>query len=333
MTRNAKRWSAGLAAATLLAMTILAACGGGDSGDDSAPAEPGKPEKASITVGVLPLADLAPFYIAIEDGLFEAEGLTVKAEQASAGAAQIAQTVSGDLDISFSNYVSILQAAQKGLPLRIIRENNRAGPQGIYALKDGGVAKPEDLAGKKIAINSVGNIQELTARAVLESHGVDPASLKFLEIPPPESLDALERGSVDAAWLVEPFLTQATRTAGARRVVGAFEGPTENLPVAGWTTTDKFVQENPNTAAAFVRAMDAAMRKAAAEPKAVARAIPTYTEIPPAVAGQLTKPGLAEKSDLGDLNELQDLMLKYDLMEEGVDLNEVVVEGDELPQG
>src|SRR5918998_4823871 len=112
--------------------------------------------------------------------MFKAEGLNVTPKQASAGAAQIAQTVSGDVDIAFSNHVSILQAAQEGVPLRILRENNRAGPQGIYAMPDSGIEEPADLAGKRIAINSVKNIQELTARAVLDSHGVDPESLNFL---------------------------------------------------------------------------------------------------------------------------------------------------------
>jgi NitT/TauT family transport system substrate-binding protein len=222
---------------------------------------------------------------------------------------------------------------KRGLPLRILRENNRAGPQGIYALPDSGIDKPEDLAGKRIAVNSLRNVQELTARAVLQAHGVDPSSLKFLELEPPEMQDALEQGNVDAAWLVEPFLTQATKTAHAKRIVGAFVGPTKNLPLNGRTTTEKFVKENPNTAAAFVRAMDAAMRKAVAQPKAVDQIIPTYTEIPAIVASQLSRPGLAEKSDLSDLKNLQDLMLRYKLLDEGVDLDEVVVGSDELPQG
>jgi NitT/TauT family transport system substrate-binding protein len=331
MTPLSRRSAA--AAAALLAAVTLAACGGDESDDASQPAEPGKPEKAAIKVGVLPLADLAPFYIAVEDGLFEAEGLEVTPEQAPAGAALIAQIVAGDIDIAFSNHVSVLQAAEKGLPLRILRENNRAGPQGIYAMADSGIEGPGDMEGKRIAVNTLGNIQELTARAVLESRGVDPASLKFLELPPPEMQDALEQGNVDAAWLVEPFLTQAEQTGDVTRVVGAFEGPTQNLPVAGWAATAEWVEQNPNTAAAFVRAMDAAMRKAADSPREMARVIPGYTEIAPALARRLSEPGLAERSDLDDLTTLQDLMLEQGSLKEEVDLNEVVVEGGELPSG
>ncbi|WP_324276567.1 hypothetical protein [Blastococcus brunescens] len=57
MTHRSNR---GLALIVAL-MTTLTACGGGDSGTTTgAPAEAGEPEKTELTVGVLPLADLAP---------------------------------------------------------------------------------------------------------------------------------------------------------------------------------------------------------------------------------------------------------------------------------
>jgi NitT/TauT family transport system substrate-binding protein len=324
--------SRGLALIAAL-VTALTACGGGASTpEEAAPAEAGEPEQSELTVGVLPLADLAPFYLAIQEGLFEEEGLTVEPNVASGGATQIAGAVAGDIDIVFSNYVSILQAASEGLPLRIIRENNRSGPQGIYVRAGSDITDPGDLAGKRIAINSHGNIQELTARAVLESHGVDGDSLTFVELPPPDMLAALTQNNVDAAWLVEPFLTQGEQRGEATRVVSAFEGPTENLPVAGWLTTAQFVQENPNTVAAFVRALDEAMTLAVAQPELVAEILPTYTNISPEVAAQLAPAGLSETSDLGDFGTLADLMVEYGLMEEGLDMEEIVVEAGELPQ-
>ncbi|MFH5822887.1 ABC transporter substrate-binding protein [Georgenia sp. AZ-5] len=334
--RNVARGTAGLAA-LLLTSATLTACGGGQSeapagGGDASPPAAGEPEKTELTVGVLPLADLAPFFLAIEDGLFEDEGLQVEANVASGGAAQIAAMVAGDLDLTYSNYVSVLEARGEGLPLQIVRENNRSGPQGIYAMPDSGITDPAALEGRSIAVNSLGNIQELTARAVLESHGVDPASLEFVELPPADMPAALEEGHVDAAWLVEPFITLATGTSDAKRIVSAFEGPTENLPVAGWVATEQFVAENPNTVAAFVRAMDEAMRIAVDEPERLEEIIPTYTSITPELVTQLNPPGLAEDSDLSDLDTLQDLMVEQGIIEEGVDLEAVVVDRDELPQ-
>lgn len=326
--------------AALVASTALAACGGagtssgaGSDETDSptSPAAAGAPEKSELVVGVLPLADLAPFFLAIEEGIFEDEGLTVEPNVASGGAAQIAAMVAGDIDLTYSNYVSVLEARGQGLPLQIVRENNRSGPQGIYAMPDSGITGPEDLAGKSIAVNSLGNIQELTARAVLESHGIDPESLSFVELPPPDMPAALAQGHVDAAWLVEPFLTIASNQSDAQRIVSAFEGPTENLPVAGWTASEQFVSENPNTVAAFVRAMDEAMRISAAEPERMEAIIPTYTTIDEALIPQLQPPGLAEQSDLSDLSVLQDLMVDQGILQEPLDMDEVIVDADDLP--
>lgn len=327
MRRALRRWSAGLAC-VLLTTTVLAACGGDDSS-----AEPGQDEKTSLTVGVMAIADLAPLYMAKNDGLFEAEGLTVEPVVAAGGAAQIASMVAGNIDITYSNFVSILEAAKKGLPLRIIRENNRSGPQGIYSRSDSGITEPTDLEGKKVAVNSLGNIQELTARAVLESHGVDPATLEFVELPPPDMLSSLEQGHVDAAWLVEPFVTLASQDSEFTRVVSAFEGPTEDLPVAGWTATEQFIQENPDAVSKFVRAMDQAMEKSLANPDALQQTIPTYTDISPELARQLARPGLAKQSDLSDLDTLEELMIEHGIIDEGLDLEQVVVQTGELSQG
>ncbi|SFK91489.1 ABC transporter substrate-binding protein [Geodermatophilus ruber] len=320
-------------ALSALVVTLVAACGSGDpEGSSAPPAEPGAPEVTDLTVGVLPLADLAPLYLAIEEGYFEDEGITVEPAVASGGAAQIAGMIAGDIDLTYSNYVSIVEAAEQGLPLRIVRENNRSGPQGIYAAADSGITRPADLAGQRIAINSLGNIQELTARAVLDSHGVDPDSLEFVELPPSDMPAALAEGAVDAAWLVEPFLTLVEQRGEAARIVSAFEGPTEDLPVAGWTATQQFVEQNPNTVAAFVRAMDQAMQLAADEPERLAGIIPTYTELSPELAGQLSTPGLAVTSDLSDLGTLTDLMVEHGVIEESPELDGLVVEADELPQ-
>jgi len=320
-------------------IALVTACGGGGGGGSAAtgassgaPAAAGPPEKADLTVGVLAIADLAPFYLAIQDGLFEDEGLTVKPVVATGGATQLAGMVAGDLDLAFTNYTSALQAASKGLPIQIIRENNRGGPQGIYASASSGITEPADLAGKTIAINSLGNVQELTARAVLDSHGVDPDSVEFVELPPADQPAGLATGKVDAAWLIEPFLTQVEQAGSGTRILSAFEGPTANMPVAGWTATQEFVQQNPNTVAAFVRAMDKAMALATEQPDTIAQILPTYTKIAPELAAQLSTPGLSVASDLSDLGESAKLMVEYGIIEKVPDLDAMVVDSDELPQ-
>jgi NitT/TauT family transport system substrate-binding protein len=121
-------------------------------------------------------------------GYFAAEGLTVELVTVQGGAAALPRLATGDLDLTFTNYVSALlgQAQGKGhVPVR--RRRLPGGPEHPADHDQAGSAirTPADLAGKKIAVNTLRNIVELTARSALETAGVDPGSVTFVEVPFP----------------------------------------------------------------------------------------------------------------------------------------------------
>jgi NitT/TauT family transport system substrate-binding protein len=164
---------------------------------------------------------------------------------------------------------------------------------------------------------------ELTTRAALEENDVDPDSVQFVELPPPDMLAALAVGNVDAVWLAEPFVTIAG-SKGYVEVLDVFSGSTEDLPVAGWGTTSQFAAENPNTVAAFTRAMDAAMKMVDEDPSLVAKIVPTYTQLTPEVAAQLNPINFAVESKLDDITQVEELMRKYGFIEDEVDVTELI---------
>jgi len=60
--------------AVLVAVGLIAAgCGGDDDDGGNAEGDGGAGELTEITVGILPIADLAPLYHGIEAGYFEEE--------------------------------------------------------------------------------------------------------------------------------------------------------------------------------------------------------------------------------------------------------------------
>ena len=326
MTMTALKTGLGVALTAVLATTI-AACGSpaAESTGSESTASSAGPEISTIVVGVQPFAELAPLHLAINEGIFEKHGLTVElTESAGGGAGLIPGMVAGDIDVVYSNYVSLIQGASKGLPLQVIRENDRPGVQAVYVRPDSGISGPQDLAGKTIAVNGLGNIMELTARAVLESYDVTDA--KFVEIPPPNMEAALASGQVDGAWLVEPFVTIASGTLGAIPVVSAFEGPTEDLPVAGWAVNTAFAAKNPQTVEAFVGAMDEAMALAVADDQAVKDTLLTYTKIPENIVAKLKPISFAEASDFSNLEKLMAIMVDQELIDAPIDLETFVLD-------
>ena len=90
---------------------------------------------------------------------------------------------------------------------------------------------PKDLAGKKIAVNTQKNIGDTTVRESVRKDGGDPSNIKFVEMPFANMPAALEKGDIDAAWVVEPSLAVA-KDMGARVVAWNFvdAAPTSPSP-------------------------------------------------------------------------------------------------------
>lgn len=312
----------------LLGTLSIAGCStGSPSGTEASSTEAGATAAGleKVVVGSIPFAETATIQIAMNEGIFEEHGLEVElADAPGGGAGLIPAVVSGDLDITYSNYPSVLQAIDKGLPLNIIRENDRGGAQGIYVPSDGDIEELSDLEGKRVAVNGLGNIMEITSRSVLEEHGV--TGVDFVEIPPAQMEASVENGNVDGAWLVEPFVTMATADDGLTKLVSAFEGTTENVPVAGWVTSAEFLNESPDTVNAFVDALDEATARAAEDKDLLNKTLAQYTSISPDVIEQLNPIGFSVESDYEGLDTLNELMVKQGLISEPVDLEAVTHE-------
>lgn len=281
-------------------------------------------EQSEITVGVLPVVDYAAVYLAEDMGLFEAEGLDVTIEPVAGGAAAIPTLVAGETDVAIVNWVSFMYAVQEGLPITAVAEAVRATPgfTGIYVMPDSPIQGPEDLAGATVTTNQLDNIISLTTSVVADSLGVDSSSIDYLEMPLPNFVSAMADGTVDAAWLVEPLATVGKQTQDARLVMDVYQGPTEGLPVGGYAVTTEFAQQNPNTVAAFTRAIQAASE--AADDEAVREILPSYTELTPELVDQVTLPQYMSEIDASALQRVADLMNDNGYLEQEIAASEHV---------
>jgi NitT/TauT family transport system substrate-binding protein len=287
----------------------------------------GPPETTTIQLGLLPLADVAPVHLAVATGLFEDQGLTIEPVLVQGGAAAIPALVAGDLDITFGNDVSALLASSQGIDLRFIADQNHSQPgfSSIMTLPDSGVATAADLVGKRLAVNTLANVAEITSRAQVKDAGADPDAVEYIEIPFPDMIAALERGDVDAIFAVEPFATLAGQQLGAVEVVNPYGGRLEGFPVASFMTTGAFAAANPNTVTAFQCAMIAASQLAASDPSSVVSILPTYTALTPELAAVIHQPLYVSELDPAALQPVVDLMVEFGLLESAPDLAALIV--------
>ena len=316
--------------ACLVLAGALAACGGDDNGgSDTTETGTEGGEPATLDVGVIPIADVAPLYLGIEEGFFEEENLTINPQLAEGGAAITPAVISGDFQIGFSNTVSLLIAASQNIPVRIIAQGVLAGQDeseawaDLLVLKDGEIKEPTDLEGKTIAVNTLSNICEVTIKASLEDMGVDVSTLEFAEMPFPDMNPALEAGRVDGACVVEPFVSLG-KAGNAVGIDPFFVNTAPDLTVATYFTSAAYAQENPDIVERFVRAMHKSLDYAQQNPDEVRDILLTYTEIPDEVAQLITLPVWRSDLNVDTIELISELSLKYGLIEEQPDLGELL---------
>jgi NitT/TauT family transport system substrate-binding protein len=295
--------------------------GGGGGGGEAGP--------TTLKVGVIPIADVAPLYLGMKNGFFDEVQLKIDPQLAEGGAAITPAVLSGDFQIGFSNTISLLIAASQDLPVQIISQGVLAGKTeeeawaDLLVLKDGPIKEPQDLEGKTIAVNTLKNICEVTIKASLEPEGVAVDTLKFTEVPFPDMNAALESERVDGACVVEPFVSQGK--AGKARGIDPFYVRTApDLTVATYFTSSQYAEQNSDVVDRFVEAMNKSLTYAQSHPDEVRQVLLDYTEIPPEAVEQIKLPIWRPDLNEPTIEKLSELSLKYGLIEEQPDLDELI---------
>jgi NitT/TauT family transport system substrate-binding protein len=306
---------------------VATGCGddGGTGGDGGG--TPQQPQK--VKIGLIPIADVAPVFVGIKQGYFKEQGIELEPQFAAGGAAITPAVLSGDFDIGFSNTVSLLIASSKGLPVQIVSQGVLGGPDeskpwaDVLIPKGSDIKSPKDLEGKTIAANTLNNICEVTINATLEEKGVDVSKLKYTEIPFPDMIGALEKGRVDAACVVEPFVSQG-KAAGMKGIDPFYAGTAPNLTVATYFASKELIGSDPELIDRFKTAMEKSLQYAQENPDAVRAVLPEYTQIPKEAAEKINLPSWDADLHEDTIQRLSELSEKYGLIEEQPNLDELI---------
>ena len=328
MSKTSRALLAVLAAVAMLA----AACGDDDGGEDDAAvdADDGTEELTPITVGILPIADLAPLYHGIEEGYFEDEGLEVTTEVGQGGAALVPSVASGEYQLAFGNYVSLMLARQNGVEVQIVgnvvsgADTEDRGTNALLVAADSGIESVDDLAGRTFAVTTLNNVAEVNIRTMLREADVDDSGIELVELPFPEMNAAVESGQVDVAWQAEPFVTLG-EGAGLVNVGDPMYATTPSMPLAGMFASQAWIDDNPDLVEAFDRAMRRSL-EAGSDDEAMRAAIEANTQTPPEVIPDLALANWQPDLDVEKLELVGDLATEYGVLDEEPDIDALVWE-------
>lgn len=301
-----------------LALLATSACSGADSGDRSEP--------TPVTVGILPILDVAPLYLGVQEGIFAKHGLKVDVIPAQGGTAIIPAVVAGEAQFGFANPVSLLAARERGVPLVAVAAGSSVAgtPEtpntAVLVGRKSALRRPADLAGKTVAVSSLSNLGDTTIRTAVAKDGGDPTRIRFVEVPFPEMPALLEAGRVDAVWSTEPFVS-AIRAKGGRVLFDNMAATHPQLQLAVYFTTADFMASDPGTVRAFVDAMQESLAYASTHGDRARQIVTTYTPIPSAAVGNLSLPTWPSGLDRGSAQALGDAALRFGVLQAAPDID------------
>jgi NitT/TauT family transport system substrate-binding protein len=272
-----------------------------------------------VSVAVIPIADCAPIFVGREKGFFAKQNIELDLSTAGGGAAIIPGVISGQMQFGFSNISSMLIAQTKGLNLVGVAPGASSSGQAgtdfaaIIVGGDSQLKSAKDLEGKTVAVNNLNNIGDTGVRAAVRAAGGDPSKVKFLEVPFPDMPAALADKRIEAAWVVEPFLTIA-RDRGAKVLSWNLLDVAPKMMIAVYFTSEKYAKEKPDMVKRFKTAITESLAYAESHPDEVRKAIPTFTRITPEIAARINLPKWPTEMNRQSTQVLADLALKDGLV-------------------
>ncbi len=266
-----------------------------------------------IRIATLPIESAAEVFYAKDMGFFAKAGLDADIQTMQASAAMVAAAASNSIDIGYSPVDSLATIHQKNVPVVMIAPANEyVSPSrnaGLVLAVNSTVKQAKDLNGKIIAVSNLHSISETTARAWMDKNGGDSSTAKFVEIPFPAMLPALQTGHVDAAWDAEPFLSAATKD--SRAIEYGFDAIAKRFLIGGWFTTPQWANEHRDTVARFAAAMHETATWANKNAAQSAPIVAKYTKMDPAVLATMTRSVYGESLTAASMQPLIDISAKY----------------------
>src|SRR3979409_2012949 len=277
--RNA-RWP-GFVAATVALCLLLP---GGLAAQD----KPLTPVRAAY----VPVATWLPAWVALDKGIFAKHGLAVTLTQIQ-NLSLLPGTVGRQFEFAASTPTDLIKAVAGGLDVvasagQAIEVKSNPTTH-VIVRKDSGIKSAADLKGKAIAAPTVGAVIHVATLYWLKKNGVDPTSIRAVEVPFPNMGDQLKAGNVDAVEALEPF-TGALVAAGNVAVGDPLFAAGDEVLFPFWISDGKWARANRPIIKAWIDALTEAETYLKANPADARAILAKYSRLPPEIVQKVPLP-------------------------------------------
>ena len=249
-------------------------------------AAPQQQDTVKLRMGLLPILDVLPFFVADEAGYFEEEGLEVELIPVSSALERDQLLLAGEIDGMLNDLISTGIFNQDETRIQIVAMARRAyedAPQfRILAAPRSNITLPSEAANFEIGI-SENSVIYYIAQRIMENAGVATTDLKFRPEPNiPVRFQLLMEGALKVACLPDP-LAQAAMVGGAILIADDTALIDEEFSQSVLSFRTGFIEDNPAAVEAFLRVWMRAAEDINADPDAYRDLWLANTQVPDSV--------------------------------------------------
>lgn len=219
------------------------------------PANASVPAQSSgdtLRLGYFPNVTHAPALVGLEEGFFEdALGdATLETKFFNAGPDAVTALLSDSIDATFIGPNPTVAAFQQSDgEVRVI---SGAASGGAFLVVKPEIKNAKDLKGKTLATPQLGNTQDVALRAWLKSKGLktDTSGGGDVTILPQENsvtLTSFQDGTIDGAWVPEPWATRLVEEGGGKILVDEADlWPDGKYVTTNLIVRKEFLEDHPD---------------------------------------------------------------------------------------
>ena len=295
----------------------------------AAPAVARAQDVARVRVAVFNVSSALPYYVAAERGFFADAGIDAVAVPLQAAPLIVQSMVTGDVEAA-ANLVTLeganINARRANTAVYVaLNGQNAQYRMEQFVVRAGHAAQSvRDLRGARI-VSAPGPANISAARAVLAANGLQEGrDYTIQEQQMGVHVGALQAGTFDAAYTLEPVATIAERAGAARRLEAGVIAthllgrPDSQAWAAGCALTGRFLSDRPQVAQRFAGAWSKACALIRSEPEAVRPLLVRHMQTSAELAPTIPLVNFTMVRDMGDA-EVADFQKFVDLaVQQGV---------------
>jgi NitT/TauT family transport system substrate-binding protein len=281
-----------------------------------------------LPLGYIANIQFAPLYAAIEKGYFKDAGIEIEFDY-SFETDGVKLVGAGELPFAVVSGEQVLLARAQGVPVTYVAAWYQQYPISVIAKSDAGITSPQDLKGRKIGLPGLFGANYIGLRALLFSAGLSESDVQLESV----GFNQVEVLATDQQEVVvgyaanEPIQLKAQGFDVTELRVADYT----NLAANGILASEKVIAEDPELVRAFVGAFLKGLKYTIENPDEAynlsATYIPNFADLDQAVqkeilatSAEMWKADRLGYSDPQAWENMQDVLLKMDLITEKMDL-------------